>query len=203
MICVFLLGAASARAASGTASVFYFTGNYGELGTGTTVFIQTKLTTMGYTAGRYNNYSRNTILSMMGNCKVFHILTHGNTGFFSIGQTAGGGTITYSNISSSFSSLSDLRFAFIEACYTGSTPDFQNALFNLSAKASLVFKNTISASTSYDGIHYFADRLYNYAKANYNLSFSRSNAELDMLAYDGYSHGCDQYRLYGGNKTIS
>lgn len=189
-------------AASGNSYIFFFTGNNGELGQGTTYSIRTWLNGIGYTASRYQNYSRSSVLTMMGSCKTFHILAHGNVGFFSIGASAGGGIISYSDIASSYTSLSGLKFMFIESCYTGSGYSFQNTLYNLGVSASLAFTDTISASTDGNGIHYFADRFYMYAYSGHNMYYCANTAKLDTYTMYGAYSGSDSYLLMGYGVTL-
>lgn len=194
---------ATTLAASGKAYVFYYNSPSGALGPGTTQAIKSYLQSCGYTSYRYGNSGKTTVLTYMGTGKVFHILTHGASSFFCVGEND---TISISTIKNfhgnSSSALSNLRFAFFEACYLGSG-SFQTSLSNLGVSSSLAFMSTISASTSSNGIHCYADRFYIYATDGYTVYQSHIIAKNHVYGLCGSYHGSESARIYGGSSTIN
>ena len=201
MLITVILTSTHVSASSGNSYIFFFVGTDGELGEGTTYGIRIWLNAIGYTAYRYQNFTKSSILTMMGSCKTFHILTHGGAGFFWIGGNSGT-YITHTEITNAYSSLAGLKFAFFEACQIGSTTTFQNALADLGVNSSLAFRENVSASTQSDGIHYFAERFYCYAYSGYSVYASVTYAKADTYnAYSNY-YGCDKWRIYGYNVVL-
>ena len=150
-ICLLFSYCQNTYAAGSVAKVYYFTVGENCLGPGTSSYIVSKLSGMEYSASRYANSSKSTILSAFGNSKVVHILAHGAPGRFVIGDT--GTSISYSDINSKYSSLSGLKFVFLESCLIASNSNMQNTLKNLGVSSSLAFKESVFAVRDSDGIH--------------------------------------------------
>lgn len=85
-ICLLFSYCQNTYAAGSVAKVYYFTVGENCLGPGTSSYIVSKLSGMEYSASRYANSSKSTILSAFGNSKVVHILAHGAPGRFVIGE---------------------------------------------------------------------------------------------------------------------
>ena len=177
--------------------VYYFTGD-NRLGPGTSSYIVSKLSGMEYSASRYANSSRSTLLNSFGNSQVLHILTHGGSGKIYIGKVANNIYISYSNINSNYISLSNLKFVFLEACSVASSNSMQNTLRDLGVSSSLAFKDTVTAGSDSDGIHYFAKRVYYHLSYGHTTSYSALKAKVETGEEHGGSfYGSDGYSIYG------
>jgi hypothetical protein len=172
---------------------FCYTGE-NQLGYGSTQGISDKLVDIGYTSERYVNKSRNTVLQGFGNSHIFHILTHGNTGFIKTGSTS---KIYYYDVSNYFDELPGLKFVFLESCSVAANNNFQNTLNTLGVESSLAFSSTISAVTGSDGIHYFATRVYYYLSNNYSLYQAVINARSDVFSNSGQYWGSENAVIRG------
>jgi len=191
LMSICILASASTVFGTSYAKLYYFTGS-GQNGPGVTSSVKTLLSDNGYSASRYSNKSKSTVISGMAASTVFHILTHGSSGSFS----ASDGSITASTITGQVSSLSGLTFAFIEACNTGSSSSFLNTLSSLGVTCSLSFSNEITASSDSNGIHYFTKRVYDWMLVGgYSASNAVIKAKTDTWnAYTAY-YGCNYYVL--------
>ncbi|WP_434311584.1 hypothetical protein [Hominifimenecus sp. rT4P-3] len=185
------------HAVTGAAKLYYFTGGGDCLGPGSTSSIKSRLSGMEYSAVRYSNSSKSTVLNAFGSSKVFHILTHGSAGRFSIGDTSNNIRITYSEIQSKYSSLSNLKFVFLEACSVAANSNMQDTLKSLGVSSSLAFKDTITAGTDSDGIHYYANRVYYYLAQGRTTSYAALKAKAETYEKYAKYYGSDSYSIYG------
>lgn len=195
-ICLLFSYCQNTYAAGSVAKVYYFTVGENCLGPGTSSYIVSKLSGMEYSASRYANSSKSTILSAFGNSKVVPILAHGAPGRFVIGDT--GTSISYSDINSKYSSLSGLKFVFLESCLIASNSNMQNTLKNLGVSSSLAFKESVFAGSDSDGIHYYAKRVYYHLSYGHTTSYSALKAKVETgEAHDNHFYGSDSYSIYG------
>ena len=94
------------------------------------------------------------------NEEMVHIVSNGSVGTIKIGS--GSSTITYEDLEAEYSSLPGLKFVFIEAPYAGQNGYFADVLNEMGVDSSITFRQDISAANSYDGIHFYASRVYYY-----------------------------------------
>lgn len=130
---------------------------------------------------------------------VFHH-THGSPGLF----VCSNGNITTTTINNSFSSgeLANARLIYVSSCQTGRyrTPygDLVAKLRNKGALCVIAFKENVSASTDYDGIHYFNNLVFAYARS-YSYIYDAIE-EATIVYYNSYSWDCGLSSVrYSGN----
>lgn len=181
-------------AASGTAKVYYNS----SLSVGTTSGINSHLTTMGYSSTRSSLPTVNTLKSQLSSAKVIHILTHGNAG----STTCSDGSLAHTSIGTT----SNLKFAFLETCYSGTTSGSYSTAGKIKsngASATIGFDGTISASTASNGSHYFALVFYATAINGYTVQQSASSALSQLYSNQGSYYGCQNYVVFGGSTKIN
>ena len=93
-------------------------------------------------------------------------------------------------------SLTQLQLVYVSACNSGN--EFVPALYNTGGAASAVgFKNTITASSSNDGIHFFNLRFFYHLSTGCSIGVAIRRARQELLESYGSYAGSDAIVFYG------
>ena len=189
----------SAASSSGTCLVYYNSSLVPS--GGTTQSINNRLSGFGYSSYRYANHTKAILKSALnGSNKIVFTHTHG---------ASSGGALVCSDGQLSFSSVtgSANSMDYLSACYSAypasSGSSCKGRMSALGVPRVVGFRNTISASTEYNGIHYFNDNVFWYlTTTNKTIAQSIIQARADTLyTYGGY-YGSDQTEYAGGNLKL-
>ena len=175
---------------NGSARVYYNS----SLSIGLTSSINSRLNSYGYSSLRSGDPSTGVLsTALSSSCNAVFIHTHGNNGLL---------TCSNGYLYSSSLTYSDIGFAYLSACYSArpasSVNSFRGKMESLGVPLTLGFKNTISASTSSNGIHYYNDQVYYYMTSmNFSLLVSTASAKADMYSAYGAYYGAEYAEFSG------
>lgn len=145
---------------------------------------------MGYTTCLGYDLSPQAMEFAFYNSKMLYTHSHGNNTLIALS----GGRLYADNIDAG--QMQDMRLVYISACKAGN--GFCKALYEKGkAKAVVGFRENVSASSDYDGIHYFNRRVFEHMKVGEDVYKAVKLARNDVVAaYGDESCGSDEVIVY-------
>jgi hypothetical protein len=171
---------------------------------------QSEQSSMGYSAGNYENSAASSAFSRMASDQVFFFDGHGGAGLM---QFKSGGVYSYITASnpsysriSSYTSgeLNDIALAVYMACYTANTDGTNGNLLAQStargADTAVGFSQSIYSTQS----GYWSNRFWYYLDNGYSVAQAAGAANADNQAYFGYwdQGGMDYHVIQGNNYMV-
>ena len=184
------------NASSGSVKLYYNS----NLSVGLTTSMQILLSGQGYSAAVSPDPSTTTLsAALSGINKIVFVHSYGSSASPIIQCSNGNltpGAVTSSNI----------KFAYLSTCYSSkvysSGVSFRQRMTALGVPMTVGFQDTISATYSYDGIHFFNNRVISYMTQGYTLINALSMAQADTYSSWGTFAGSNFVVFTGGTSHL-
>ena len=161
-----------------------------SLSVGTAAQISEIISAMNYPSCTGYDLTRREMQFALRNSKVLFSHSHGANSYLVLAD----GNLQSTSIAKD--SLTQLQLVYVSACNSGN--EFVPALYNTGGAASAVgFKNTITASSSNDGIHFFNLRFFYHLSTGCSIGVAIRRARQELLESYGSYAGSDAIVFYG------
>lgn len=161
-----------------------------SLSVGTAAQISEIISAMNYPSCTGYDLTRREMQFALRNSKVLFSHSHGANSYLVLAD----GNLQSTSIAKD--SLTQLQLVYVSACNSGN--EFVPALYNTGGAASAVgFKNTITASSSNDGIHFFNLHFFYHLSTGCSIGVAIRRARQELLESYGSYAGSDAIVFYG------
>ena len=162
------------------------------------------LSTKGYSHSTYEDATVSEFCIALYRDNVVFIHTHGNPGYFFLSPTVH----VSASVLSEYSMPANSKLVYISACYAALTSSESGnvctALRNKGVQTVVAFKDSLTASSSSDGIHRYNSLVVYRLVCGDTISDAMESALEQFLneqTVEGRTWGADSYNIYGNLYT--